>query len=556
MESALRLIQDMWQVPYICQFVKIFHGSLNMDLITPEELEQALLSPHQSSLCAELITKLLLKKSTTRRELPHGEGYAFDKWHDMLCKQITIWHRIYQKWEKLQSFDKFNATNRLAVKLFQELGGNPFLLPKLSSKKNEEPQQLLPPPTSATTRVRETRSQTNSLPRARKPRYADEFFENSSDFEEEEERYKHLGEISEQQRVVVIYYLCVLKLDTEEELLHELNYVPIEQQRVQPIGKDNSGAAYFYFNNTDCRIYKQQNEKFSLIAKTIDQVKELILRLQANGAYEFSRLLTSMMDDFTRNEQERTRKMLANIKKVHSTPGRKKYTENEYDDSDFSPVEDDMPRKRGPGRPRKIPLPERKPKVMPETSGNDLKLEGVIKYVSTANETVHSFSGFWQVKDKTPQEFRYLKTQPGGPSGLYSGYWRFYDKNIEENLDLKFDNKSVKGCGENVFGMFQVYGEWKKSDEKEILGETTLGQLKLERNYLKFEPSDESSCSEAELEVLDAVKPPHRLEFEEKVHLEHMRMPLKSVQELKKSLKAQEKRELRRVPFFKSDYLS
>lgn len=79
MESSLRLIQDMWQAPYICQFVKIFHGSLNLDLITPEELEQALLAPHLSPLCGELVTKLLLKKSSARRELPHGEGYAFEK---------------------------------------------------------------------------------------------------------------------------------------------------------------------------------------------------------------------------------------------------------------------------------------------------------------------------------------------------------------------------------------------------------------------------------------------------------------------------------------------
>lgn len=339
----------------------------------------------------------------------------------MLCKQITIWYRIYQKWEKLQSFDKFTATNRLAVKLFQELGGNPFLLPKTSPKKTEEPQPIQLQP-SSTTRVRETRSQTNSLPRTKKPRYADEFFENSSDFEEEEEKFRHLGEISEQQRVILIYYLCVLKLDTEEELLHELNYVPLEQQRVQSIGKDNSGAIYFYFNNTDCRIYKQHNEKFSLVAKTIDQVKDLILRLQANGAYEFSRLLNSMMDDFQKNEQERTKKMLANIKKVNSTPGRKKYNEFEYyDDSDFSPVEDDIPRKRGPGRPRKIPLPERRPKIMPETSGNDLKLVGQLKAVTTGNEVIHSFIGNWDLKDQIPQEFRFIKTQSNGPSGMYSG---------------------------------------------------------------------------------------------------------------------------------------
>lgn len=107
-----------------------------------------------------------------------------------------------------------------------------------------------------------------------------------------------------------------------------------------------------------------------------------------------------------------------------------------------------------------------------------------------------------------------------------------------------------------MFGLFQIFGEWEKVDRKLELGETLLGNLTINRTYLKFEPSDESSCSEAEEEIFDIVKPTYRLEFEEKVTLEHMRMPLKSIHELKKSLKAQEKRELRRVPFFKSDYLS
>lgn len=64
MDSDLKSIQDMWQIPYICQFVKIFRGSLNMDLLTPEELEQAILAPIQSPLCSELMSKLLLKKSS------------------------------------------------------------------------------------------------------------------------------------------------------------------------------------------------------------------------------------------------------------------------------------------------------------------------------------------------------------------------------------------------------------------------------------------------------------------------------------------------------------
>ena len=79
MDAELNSMQDMWQIPYICQFIKIFRGSLNMDLVTPEELEQSLLVPIQSPLCSEIMSKILMKKSSARRELPPGEGYPFTK---------------------------------------------------------------------------------------------------------------------------------------------------------------------------------------------------------------------------------------------------------------------------------------------------------------------------------------------------------------------------------------------------------------------------------------------------------------------------------------------
>ena len=72
---------------------------------------------------------------------------------------------------------------------------------------------------------------------------------------------------------------------------------------------------------------------------------------------------------------------------------------------------------------------------------------------------------------------------------------------------------------------------------------------------MKFDLGEDSSCSEKEQEMYDCVKPPYQLEIEEKLHLEHMRMPLKTLSELRKSLQGQDKRELRRMPFFKSEYL-
>lgn len=551
MESELKSLQDMWQIPYICQFIKIFRGSLNMDLVTPEELEQAVLAPIQSPLCSELMSKILLRKSSARRELPPGEGYPFIKWTDLLNKQIGSWQRNYIKYQKDPNIEKLTTANRLVVKMLTELGGNPFIQPPSEQKVEETPQ---PKPT-ATSRLRETRSQTNSLPKNKK-KYTDEYLEQSSDYEDDEEKFLNLGEIAVNKRVIVIYYLCLLKLENEEEILHELNYVPIEQLRVTPIGKDHQNSIYYYFNNIDCRIYKVFDDDFSLIAKTIEQIRELISNLQSNGVYEFSRRLNSMMDDFIKNEQERSKKINNNLQKIHILPGKKKINEFDYEDSDFSPVEEeDIPRKRGPGRPRKNPLPERKPKIMPETSGNSLKFIGKLKKITTT-EIFYNFTGKWEVDDKNSQNFSFLKKDQG-ESGVYIGTWQFYPKPIDETFYIKFhDNGLISGSGENIFGIFHINGNWEHCESEEICGEKDLKKVYLSRNYMKYDLGEESSCSEKEQEIYDGIKPPYQLEFEEKVHLEHMRMPLKNMSELRKALQSQDKRELRRIPFYKSEYLA
>ena len=551
MDSELKSMQDMWQIPYICQFVKIFHGSLSMDLVTPEELEQAILAPIQSPLCSELLSKLLLKKGSARRELPPGEGYPFSKWCELLSKQVASWQRSIQKYQTDHNLDKCTTATRLIINMLAELDGNPFLPPPSQLKVEETPQ---PKPSSS--RLRETRSQTNSLPRARKIKYIEDFLEQSSDCEEDEDKYLNLGEIPVAKRVVVIYYLCLLKLETEEEMLHELNYVPISQQRVVPIGKDHTGSLYYFFNNIDCRIYKSFEGKFSLVARTIEQVRELVLYLQSNGIYELSRMLNAMMEDFSKNEQERSRKMNSCMRKIHALNEKKKVpNEFDYEDSDFSPIEDDdIPRKRGPGRPRKNPLPERKPKIMPETTGNDLVLTGKLKKITATGEVFYNFTGKWELDEKSPQSFSFLKKHEG-ESGLYVGSWQFYSKPIDETLSISIHGERITGSGENIFGIFQVTGEWKACDGDEQYGEKEIGKIVLWRSYMKFDLGEDSSCSEKEQEMYDCVKPPYQLEIEEKLHLEHMRMPLKTLSELRKSLQGQDKRELRRMPFFKSEYL-
>jgi hypothetical protein len=193
---------------------------------------------------------------------------------------------------------------------------------------------------------------------------------------------------------------------------------------------------------------------------------------------------------------------------------------------------------------------------MPETSGNQIVLEGKLKRITTHSEILYTFSGYWNLPGKPSQDFKFLHSDSGSPGGVYTGFWQYYSKAVEETLDVKLENNSVSGCGENMFGLFQVEGSWQPVEEEEILGEKVIGNIVIRRTYCKMQLTDESSCSEAEQEIFDAVKPPYRLDFEEKVHLEHMRMPLKTIQELKRTLKAQEKRELRRVAFYKSEYLS
>ena len=552
MEAELRSLQDMWQIPYICQFIKLFRGSLNMDLVTPEELEQAVLAPIQSPLCWELMTKLLLKRSGARRDLPPGEGYPFIKWTDMLNKQISSWQRNYAKYSKETNSEKISLASKLVVRMMNELGGNPFIQLNSVPKVEETPQQ--PKPMSS--RLRETRSQTNSLPKNKK-KYTDEYLEHSSDMAEEEEKFLNLGEIPVSKRVIVIHYLCLLKLETEEEILHELKYVPIEQQRVVPIGHDSEGGEYFYFNNIDCRIYKNENNRFSLVAKTIEQVKDLIDSLQTLKNYELSWALSSMMEDFVKNEQERNKKISNAIRKINSLAIKKKVNEFDYEDSDFSPVDDDeIPKKRGPGRPRKNPLPETKPKIMPDTNGNKLIFKGKLKKIVTIGEVFYNFTGKWELDEKHLSNFSYLKKNEG-ESGVYKGSWQFFTNPIDESifLDLHKDG-SVTGSGENLFGIFSIYGSWEEIKANEVLGESELAELTFERYYMKYDLGEDSSGSENENEVYDIVKPPYQLEFEEKLQLEHMRMPLKSLSELKKALQSQDKRELRRISFFKSEYLS
>ena len=515
-------IKHMWQVPYICQFVKLFRGSLNMDVIIPEELEQALLTPDTSPLAAELFTKLLLKKGAARRELPPGEGHVFEKWHSMFAKQLTQWHSIHERFQKIDSLDKFSAAQRLAIRMFQELGGNPFVAPP-----KEEEQKTTPQPAAVSHGTRETRSQTNSLPRARKLKYIEDY-EQSSDLDDED-KIRGLHEISPAHRVIVLYYLCAHKMETDEELVHELNYVPLEQQRVQPLGKDSETALYYYFNNYDCRIYKELNGEFSLVAKTIDQVKELVCKLETIGSYELARLISRMLPDLQANEQERNKRMLANIRKFHNLPG-KKLQEVDNDDSDFSPVDEEFNgEKRGPGRPRKFQIPERKPKVMPSTNGDELVFIGILKKIETITEILYSFTGDWQLPNNQNGAFKFLKYSSQDPSGVYSGFWEYSNKSIEETLELNLNSDVVSGCGENMFGLFKIDGVFEADSTQPVAGEVVIGRMTLRRLCLKLDLNDdESSCSEADPEEFDGVKPPFKLEFEQKVHFEHMKMPRQS----------------------------
>mmetsp|Transcript_16906 Transcript_16906/g.30269 ORF Transcript_16906/g.30269 Transcript_16906/m.30269 type:complete len:559 (-) Transcript_16906:15854-17530(-) len=556
MEVALKVMQDMWQIPYICQFVKLFHGSLNIEPITPEELEQALLEPRTSILCGELISKLLLKKSSQRRDLAIGEGLNYERWLGMLTKNISSWYKIYLRNEKEGKSEKFSAAHRIVVHMFDELQGNPFLIPEGQTGGSMDHRGPSPQRTNISEGQRATRSATNSLPKSRKLRYSIDMYANSSEGDDEE-HFRCLSELSEEQRVIVVYYLCLYKLETDEEMLHELNYVPMIQQRVEAIGRDQEKNSYYWFDNIDCRIYRESADlKFSLVAKSLEQVRELIDRLQSNKCYELAVKLSSMLDKMQFNEQERAKRMLAHIKKIHLLPDQRRSTPDyDIDDSDFSPVEDDLPKKRGPGRPRKIPLPERKPKVMPSTSGNQLILRGTLKRISAHNEVFHSFTGNWELSSKQPQEYRYLKTDSDSIDGIYKGYWMYFSKSVEELLDLRFNGAEVSGYGENMFGLFKVSGRWRSETNAEVMGERSLGQVELIRQYIKVELTEDSSCSEADNELYDAVKPPYRLEFEEKLYLEHMRMPLKDIHELKRNLKAQERRELKRLPFYKSEYL-
>ena len=268
-----------------------------MEPFTPEELEQGILAPQQSYLIAELVTKVLLKKANKRRQVPIGEGYAFEAWHEMLTKQISQWYRTYERYERLlkkedDDMPKMSTAHNIIIRLFEELEGNPFILEE-SQQENldhiQEPEAEIaeikdePESELVTPGRRTTRLNTNSLPRGRKLRYNDDFIENSSEFEDEE-KFHSLGDIPADARVLVIYYLCLYKLESEDELRHEIQYVPIKQLKNEPLGEDSTGNHYYHFYQTDCRIYKQSDSKFELLAKTIEQVKEVIARLENSGS--------------------------------------------------------------------------------------------------------------------------------------------------------------------------------------------------------------------------------------------------------------------------------
>ena len=166
------------------------------------------------------------------------------------------------------------------------------------------------------------------------------------------------------------------------------------------------------------------------------------------------------MEEFVKNEQERSKKLSNSLRKIHILAGKKnKVNDFEYEDSDFSPIEDDdIPRKRGPGRPRKNPLPETKPKVMPETTGNDLIMRGKLKKITATGEVFYNFTGKWELDEKNSQSFSFLKKNEG-EAGIYIGTWQFFSKPIDETFCIEFHSKYVTGSGENMFGIFQITGD-------------------------------------------------------------------------------------------------
>jgi hypothetical protein len=87
--------------------------------------------------------------------------------------------------------------------------------------------------------------------------------------------------------------------------------------------------------------------------------------------------------------------------------------------------EPEFGKRRGPGRPRKNPLPKRRLKVMPATNGDQLVLIGVLKQSSDANL---EFSGIWSLPEHNGDTFSFFSTQGGiAKPGVISlsGHWTF-----------------------------------------------------------------------------------------------------------------------------------
>jgi hypothetical protein len=119
-----------------------------MEPFTPEEFEQGILQPTQSFLIAELITKVLLRKASKRRAVPIGEGYQFDVWHEMLTKQISQWHKTYERYEKVIKKEdeegalKISTAHNIICRLFEDLGHNPFVIDETEPKTGAEAQSV------------------------------------------------------------------------------------------------------------------------------------------------------------------------------------------------------------------------------------------------------------------------------------------------------------------------------------------------------------------------------------------------------------------------------
>jgi hypothetical protein len=61
------------------------------------------------------------------------------------------------------------------------------------------------------------------------------------------ESYHRLSEISLTARIKVLFFLCLYKLETEEDLRQEISYVPLNLLKNDPLGSDIENATYYHF---------------------------------------------------------------------------------------------------------------------------------------------------------------------------------------------------------------------------------------------------------------------------------------------------------------------